>query len=52
MLHKHTNRYRYGYALKVKLIDESCQPVWLSLYRNQAGMINDAVLNENEVLVF
>ena len=35
----------------VKLIDESCQPVWLSLYRNQAGMINDAVMNEKVVLV-
>ena len=35
----------------IKLVDKSGYPVWLAVYGNQASEINDAVLNEQVILI-
>ena len=42
---------RHKLRREVKIMDESCQPLWLSFYGDEAGKISDSVLNEGIVSI-
>ena len=42
---------RHKLRREVKIMDESCQPLWLSFYGDEAGKISDSVLNEGIISI-